>query len=475
MSQRQRSRSSTTQDLELPISPHTHLTMAETEEIEVNFRLDADGRTSCPDNGEDDTPGEGSAQIDYSTKAVPTQFSIPSNFTKTPAFSVKDDGLTTSTMLDELLFDCEIADSGLMPRTFWIPASGFKPRFSLEQMALDVFKHHVKDVPYDASTSGAEWWVQLRPSPEKTGRYSMHGSDDNQEQDEKDLSKTGISFHWDKDEDLRILCGGTTYVHPHVSTVTYLTSIGAPTLAINFRVNNFTGQYMIPGQAEGDTATPDAFVSWPAVGKHMSFDGRFLHSAPPDLMEKGSFDKQRHFEEPPSDQPGLRKLLIRRHRRVTFLVNIWLNYHPFDVKPFPDTMIDKMSGTEDSAISLSFPVPQDAKVASVRTVTIKDGQAKERASTTESNTTPFTWAMGDCDSKESLNASIPLQAVQEEAKQGGNVRMQWQPSSAEGVNSGIVISQNSAEGVDSGIVVGQKGEETSETAESGNKRPRLDE
>jgi hypothetical protein len=45
-------------------------------------------------------------------------------------------------------------------------------------------------VPYDASTSGAEWWVQLRPSPEKTVNWAMHGSDGNQEQDEKDLSKT---------------------------------------------------------------------------------------------------------------------------------------------------------------------------------------------------------------------------------------------------------------------------------------------
>jgi hypothetical protein len=39
------------------------------------------------------------------------------------------------------------------------------------------------------------------------------------------------------------------FIHPHVSTVIYLTSIGAPTLAISFRVNNLTGQYMIPGQA----------------------------------------------------------------------------------------------------------------------------------------------------------------------------------------------------------------------------------
>jgi hypothetical protein len=436
--------------------------MAE-EEIEVNFRLDTDGRTARREIGEDDTTGEGISEIDYSTKTVPTQFSIPSNL------KTEDENLdTTSTaMLDELLFDCEIADSGLMPRTFWVPSSGFKPRCSLEKMALDVFQHHVKDTPYDASSSGAEWWVQLRPSPEKTGRYALYGTDDSQDPDEKDLSKTGISFHWDKDEDLRILCGGTTYVHPHVSTVTYLTAIGAPTLAINFRVNNLTGEYIIPGQNEGDTTTPDAFVSSPSLGKHLSFDGRFLHAAPPDLLVKGSFDKQVHFEEPSPDQPSLRKLLVRRHRRVTFLVNIWLNYHPFDVKPFPETMIDKMSGSEGSAVGLSFPPLQEEKerAASVRTVTIKDGQAKDvsstaessATSTTESSTTPFAWPMGDAACPESLDASIPLQAVQEEAKKGGDVRIQWQPSSAKGVKTGIVISKKDEE-----------------TAETGNKRPRLD-
>lgn len=430
--------------------------MAE-EEIEVNFRLDTDGRTSRRETGEDDIAGEGISQIDYSTKTVPTQFSIPSNL-KTAAFPDKGDDDST-TMLDELLFDCEIADSGLMPRTFWIPSSGFKPRCSLEKMALDVFQHHVKGTPNDASSSGAEWWVQLRPSPEKTGRYSLYGTDDSQDLDEKDLSKTGISFHWDKDEDLKILCGGTTYVHPHVSTVTYLTAIGAPTLAINFRVNNLTGEYIMPGQQEGDTTTPDAFVSSPALGKHLSFDGRFLHAAPPDLLEKGSFDKQCHFEEPSPDQPSLHKLLIRRHRRVTFLVNVWLNYHPFDVKPFPETMIDKMSGNQGSAVGLSFPPLQEEKeiVASVRTVTIKDGKAREVSSTAESSTTPFAWPMGDAGCNESLDASIPLQVVQEEAKKGGDVRIQWQSSSAEGVKTGIFISK--------------KGEEAAET---GKKRPRLD-
>ena len=49
--------------------------------------------------------------------------------------------------------------------------------------------------------------------------------------DEEEMEKNGIHFHWDKDEDLRLLMGGNMYIHPHISTVTYLTNIGPPTVA----------------------------------------------------------------------------------------------------------------------------------------------------------------------------------------------------------------------------------------------------
>ena len=41
-------------------------------------------------------------------------------------------------------------------------------------MAFQIFHHHVPENHiYDPSNSGAEWWVQIRPSPSKTGRYSL--------------------------------------------------------------------------------------------------------------------------------------------------------------------------------------------------------------------------------------------------------------------------------------------------------------
>ena len=67
-------------------------------------------------------------------------------------------GKLPTPILDDLLFDCEISDSGLMPRTFWVPAEGMEPRCSLEQFALDVFRHHVPSgLDYDKAKSGAEW------------------------------------------------------------------------------------------------------------------------------------------------------------------------------------------------------------------------------------------------------------------------------------------------------------------------------
>ena len=142
------------------------------QELELCISLNAYGRTNfsnpdaCP-NG----------SLDYSTNAI--QFSNLSH-------------------LDDILMDCEVADCALLPRTFWVPSNG-APRCSLEKMALDIFHHHTAaaaaaGLEYDVRSSGAEWWVQVRPSA-KSGRYSVLLGDNNDD-------NNGICFHWDKDEEL---------------------------------------------------------------------------------------------------------------------------------------------------------------------------------------------------------------------------------------------------------------------------------
>ena len=55
-------------------------------------------------------------------------------------------------------------------------------------------------------------------------------------------------------------------------------------------------------------------------------------------------DEFRVTDKDTSKDAAVDKKEARRQRRVTFLVNIWLNFHPLNVHPFPDTMMDKMSG-----------------------------------------------------------------------------------------------------------------------------------
>lgn len=455
------------------------------EEIEVNFSLDAEGRTALLSSQKS---GSAAGLIDYTTRVIDTHFVADPEMDKDGTKTT-----ITSLLYDELLLDCEIADIGLMPRTFWVPAAAsddddeesFQPRCTLEQMARDIFRHHTASCyphqHYDPSTSGAEWWVQLRPSPETTGRYSMlvHGSADDDEEE-----RNGISFHWDKDEDLRLLCGGSVYVHPHLSTVTYLTGLGAPTLvAEDFRVHNLTGEWIPPspieskhdgGSSHGNNVAlkasetaASAFISWPAAGKHLCFDGRFLHAAPFDIQEPGAFAKQCQV---PTESAG-DKVERRHHRRYTFLVNIWLNHRPFNVSPFPDTMIDKLSGYYHSANTLSKTCSQRMSLSLERDA--DDGNVSTRITTVAVHVdkTPsvheiqghsgdgkildrslkrFAWHMGDCDSGETIQAWLPLELIRSKANQGGNFRIHWLKTSSCKNNTGLfLVKEATNEGPDS--------------------------
>lgn len=138
-------------------------------------------------------------------------------------------------------------------KTFWLPA-GACPTTSLEKIVKAVFDFHTKNLGHnqhlhphndspdtvadstprsaacsnglaprggvsptaaanphvDCVESGAEWWVQRR-----------------QEGHHEDL---GMPFHWDKDE--KLLDQEGVVVCPVISTVTYLTDDGAPTVVL---------------------------------------------------------------------------------------------------------------------------------------------------------------------------------------------------------------------------------------------------
>jgi hypothetical protein len=424
----------------------------EEQVVEVNFQLDSLGRTrllAAPAGSELDAAA-------YDTRTHTTRLAVlgdgenDSAAAMPNAFELAQSEQESSNVYDDLLLDCEIADSGLLPRTFWISAVDAQAtesgsvshkgahgsiRCHLEQLAADIFCFHTQhlrpNVNYDPSRSGAEWWVQIKPSPPQ-GRYAMHaGQKRPRTVDtvvcEDDLDSLGIPFHWDKDEDLRIAAGGSVYVHPHWSTVTYLATgeTPSPTVCVEqCRVHPTTGSYHL----HANDKPVRAYFSAPRIGKHLVFDGRFLHAATPELVPP----LQSSFRTSVDPQHPHHRRLLRRGRRVTFLVNIWLNYRPLNVLAFPESLIDKLSRSSASSptIKLLFPENEDP----VQNIVVGDG-AIVRDSNLETNTVdpcpdsrpvqPYTWPMGANDSGERIRMNLPTAMIHEAVRTGGNVSVQW--------------------------------------------------
>ena len=121
-------------------------------------------------------------------------------------------------------------------------------------------------------------------------------------------------------------------VHPHVATVTYLSDFGAPTMAVT--------QLPI---AAGTSEFRHGFVSHPRLGKHMSFDGRYLHGVPPELMAART---------------------PTTYTRITVLVNVWLSHALTEVSRWPDADVPTVSHAPLDAVNLEVTrVPFAAAVA----------------------------------------------------------------------------------------------------------------
>ena len=215
--------------------------------------------------------------------------------------------------------------------TFWIGA-GDAPRCALERLALGVFAYHARGAVCDPARSGAEWWTQCV------------GEDDE------------IGFHWDMD----YAVAEEACLHPQLATVTYLTGGGgAPTLCLDK-----TTAWSPADSVEGDVAR--GWLSAPAPGKHIAFDGRWLHGAPTALRrvfhhaDDDNDDDNDGDDEGDDDDDdddvgdgdggGRRKKTTTKKRkrqppggggggdtkkRVTFLVNVWLNHTPDEAAPLP--------------------------------------------------------------------------------------------------------------------------------------------
>ena len=193
-----------------------------------------------------------------------------------------------------LSVDCEMAFA--LDSSNWLGATA-KPRCALERLARAIFQQHTAGVSFDPATSGAEWWTQVRDG----GRRHE-----------------GIPFHWDVDEHRCALPGGV-HVHPHLSTVTYLTNVGAPTLVLDAGSPKAATKSAI---ATMYGPVRSGYLSYPKVGRTIVFDGAKLHGAVPCTGDHGA-------------PAGM--------QRVTFLLNVWLGHRPQAVQPMFSSLAASMS------------------------------------------------------------------------------------------------------------------------------------
>ena len=159
--------------------------------------------------------------------------------------------------------------------TWWQPKSEPR-RFSIEQMIEIIGK---MDFPEGMPRNilGAEYWIQERRGDEDGG------------------------FHYDKDESAA--SNKQRMIFPSLSTITYLTDGGAPTMVLNQTTNQF-------GNTEVPAVPTEGWLSFPETGKHLWFRGTAQHGVPGSLCQH-KCDEMRlvllinwwdHAPEPPNCQ-----------------------------------------------------------------------------------------------------------------------------------------------------------------------------
>ena len=188
--------------------------------------------------------------------------------------------------LAALRAECQLAAWPLASGSFWMPADA-EPTCPLERLALSIFRLHTSGRPFDRARSGAEWWANVTRSETVRRTQGSYGD---------------IAVHLDKDEDA--YSRYNLLVHPALSTVTYLSDAGAPTLVLPGARLDMYGEY--PAEE-----LPSAVLVPPAAGRHLCFDGRLLHGAPACLCEGAA-----------------------EYERVTFCVNVWIHHAPGRLRRF---------------------------------------------------------------------------------------------------------------------------------------------
>ncbi|CAE7262379.1 unnamed protein product, partial [Symbiodinium pilosum] len=135
-------------------------------------------------------------------------------------------------------------------KTFWTPWTQ-EPRCELEALALAILRRHCPD---PAASAGVEWWTLCLETDADVG------------------------WHWDRDY---VLEDSGVNLHPMLGTVTYLSEepCQLSTMAVDV-VSPATREEAAPVPLPAADAQALCVVVPPRAGRHLVFDGRFLHGAP---------------------------------------------------------------------------------------------------------------------------------------------------------------------------------------------------
>ncbi|GMI04964.1 hypothetical protein TrVE_jg8165 [Triparma verrucosa] len=390
---------------------------------EISLSISEENLPTNPD-GEDPTP----ELLNQKTTTVQLS-SINSHLSNLPDLPKSHPDLYA-----DLLLDGEITDSPLLPRTFLITPSALSPSSRLtyfEYLSLQILHHHTSSLPPSTPLS-AEYWFQIRPSSPSTSR---------QPQTPTKLSKNGITFHYDKDESLHNSTG--VHIFPHISTVTYLTGQGGPTMVVGNVLKGLGGL----GGEGGGGGGKDLEVIFPETFKHMSFDGRKLHGGDPRLGTWNVSDDEieRGY--------GLRgkerfKDWFKNNVRVTFLVNVWVYHRPNEVERMDEfyrgkmTPVEKVLGGElgDFRWEDHFPSFFGKERKEEKEEGIENGVIAETVvKKDEADLITFEYELGKTGGMdERYEGAFPIGRIRENAKEGKDSKVVWE----DGDMSKIVVEKS---------------------------------
>ena len=256
---------------------------------------------------------------------------------------------------ENILHDCNLAftarekgdsDAYSSGATFFAPAS-MEPRCALEDLALKIFKIHTKNlVPgkhYDVERSGAEWWTLVLDTASSSNDGICQDNSDVDEEEDDEEEDDEVGMHFDADYGLEEQLPNYM-LHPRVATVTYLSSHGVPTFIMNKKSP-------VPSDVEKKSLNGSIDKGWlacPSMGKHIAFDGRLLHGAIGTFLSKSASTinnmdgEERGAKRRKVGEDGEAKECDNISKRVTFMVNVWINHCPIDAELFDDEICSQM-------------------------------------------------------------------------------------------------------------------------------------